>query len=138
MVKQLLGLLIIAVLGKEGGFKKPKKMCTYPHFSKVCFIPLHRYKRPTFIPVLTNQKKSEEDFCSWGKKRRKAKTASSGGLHPSRERGPPPPAPRTTRGISASGPGALSCVPEHLGSISTDSVCPLARHVLGIRKAREK
>lgn len=64
MVKQLLGLLIIVVLGKEGGLKKLKKIRRYPHFSKVCFIPLHRYRRPTFIPVLTNQKKSEEDFRS--------------------------------------------------------------------------
>ena len=33
-----------------------------PCFSKVCFIPLCFYKRPTLVPVFTNWKKSEEIF----------------------------------------------------------------------------
>lgn len=34
-----------------------------PCFLEVHFTPLHFCERPTVVPVFTNQKKLEKDFC---------------------------------------------------------------------------
>lgn len=47
-----------------------------PHFSKVRFMPLHFYKRPSFVPAFANRKKSKENF-SFYHKRQKTKIAVS-------------------------------------------------------------
>ena len=46
----------------------------YPCFLKIHYTPLHFYERPTLVPVFTNRKKFEEDFCFY-EKRWKAKIA---------------------------------------------------------------
>ena len=54
-----------------GAFRKIQFMLTIdiPFSSKVCFTPLHFYKRPTLVPVFFNWKKSKEDFCFFWKKK---------------------------------------------------------------------
>ena len=39
-------------------------MTGIPHFSKVHFTSLRFHERPTLVPILANQKKSEENFHS--------------------------------------------------------------------------
>lgn len=51
--------------------------CTsIPYSSKICFLTVHFYERPTLIPVFSKQKKSEENFRFY-KKMLKMKIVSS-------------------------------------------------------------
>ena len=77
-------------------------------FSKVRFIPLCFYKRPTFVPVCANQKKSEEDFRFYEKEKIAFSICSAGSCYrgssnPKQgERHLQAPSPGNTLGISAS------------------------------------
>lgn len=44
------------------GSDRPEEDTVYPIFWNFA-LPLHFYERPTLVPVFTNQKRSEEDFC---------------------------------------------------------------------------
>ena len=99
--------------------------CTHTsiiHFWKVCFVPLHLYKKPTFAPVFANWKKSEEVYKNvW-----KAKIAFSNcfagccfrdSMHPVWQEWPRQALPCKNSTSQHQAPTALNCV-------SADAVSP--------------
>lgn len=109
-----------------------------PHFSKVHVTPLKTfYGRLTWVLIVDNRKKSEEDFC-FSKNKWQVKTAGTICFAVSGYRG----STRNSEGSTAApSPEALSAsqhqaaftlngVCEHLGCISLYSVYPLSRSVL--------
>ena len=122
-----------------GAYRKIQFMLTIdiPFSSKVCFTPLHFYRRPILVPVFFNWKKSKAGFCFfWKKKKWKTKIvftftdAVMEVVHQEQRVAPSSCFLGTTLCISASSPRALNCVHEHLCFISIYLVYPLARRVL--------
>lgn len=110
----------------------------FPHFSKVRFLPLHFYKRPTFVPAFANRKKSKENFCFYNK-RQKTKIAVSicfamslieAALTRAVRVGPQAPCPGTTLSIQHQAPQLW------IVSVST---CALSRFICAsVSKLRPK
>ena len=129
----------------RGGGEEQAGPSEVPRFSKILRVPLRFCEGPTLVPVFANREKSQEGF-RFHEQRRRAKTGCgvgfAGSLHtqsapPKKQDRPPPPAPSPEQPSASQRPAAraLNFVCEHPGSISTHSVCPMARCVLRYQKS---
>ena len=110
----------------------PHCLTGIPHFSTVHFTPFFFPKRPTWVPIFTNLKKSKEDFSAYRKikkygKKQKEHSAFVLQWAPQADRGPATHAPCEPRSTSQLRTAASW---NHLCFIWIYSVHPLERCVL--------